>query len=216
MAAQKAEVECFFRQVVVEYNCGDIHDILSRRPEKAGPLLACTVNGIDTVGGMILGFAESSRNRSTEFMQRHLGLTAEEALLMYKLVRCGLAHEGVTKPAVRFYVHEDRVHPGVFLYKDHQNSIWLNVTELAHSYLEAVERIGKDIHTHCAHVPEPKERDKQIYEQIYRNALVLVKRDITEFCAGVATKLHKPPSSASPFLPQWLKHFTMGKTSWRC
>jgi len=207
MAVDKAEIESYFMQVVVQYNCGDIRDILTKKPEKAGPLLACTVNGIDIVGGMMLGFNEGSKKRSVVFMRQHLGMTEEEAKLMYALVRCGLAHEGVTKLAIQFFVHEDRIHPAEFLYKDHENSIWLNVTELAHCYLEAVERIGADIHAHCAHVPKAISKD----ELIYQNALALVKRDITEFCGVIAENQRKPQSSLSPFLAACLKHFTAGK-----
>src|SRR4051812_31368532 len=97
MAADKAKVEAYFKQVVQEYICGDIVELLKVELDKAGPLLACTVNGIDTVGGMMLDFTNNSKARSIEFMRQHLGLSADAASLMYAVVRCGMAHEGVPK-----------------------------------------------------------------------------------------------------------------------
>jgi hypothetical protein len=209
MAANKVEVEAYFLQVVVEYNCGDVRELLRQNLDQAGPLLACTVNGIDTVGGMMLGFSEGSRKRSTAFMCRHLNLLPEEADLIYALVRCGLSHEGISKLAVQFFVCEEQVHPGVFLYKDHQNSIWLNVTELAHSYLRAIERIGADIHAHCTYIPTPSSKEIEIY----RDALSLIKKNIADFYFSMVRNRGPMASSLSPFLPAYLNHFTVGKTT---
>ena len=57
MAADKTKIEAYFKHVVQEYNCADIRELLKRKLDQAGPLLACTVNGIDTVGGMMVGAA---------------------------------------------------------------------------------------------------------------------------------------------------------------
>ncbi|MDB5313088.1 MAG: hypothetical protein JWO38_7290 [Gemmataceae bacterium] len=206
MATDKTKVETYFKQVVQDYNCGDVRELLRLRLDKAGPLLACTVNGIDVVGGMMLGFHEgNSRKRSTEFMRQHLSLTEESADLMYVLVRCGLAHEGVPTLAVQFFVHYERCDPKKLLYKDDKNAIWLNVTELAHCYLEAIEQIAKDVHRHLSHVPEPGSKGITIYQQ----ALGLVTTRITDFWGKIGSTQPPPRSSLSPFFPESLKHFTV-------
>jgi hypothetical protein len=205
MAADKMTIEAYFKQVVQEYNCGDIRELVNRQLVQAGPLLACTVNGIDTVGGMIVGFASNnSKFRSTTFMIEHLLLAPAEAELLYVLVRCGCAHEGVTKLALQFFVHYERCDPGKFLYKDTQNSIWLNVTELAYSYLDAIGQIAGDIHRHLSHVPEPGSTDITIYQR----ALKSVNTGITDFWCKIGSTLPTPRSSLSPFFPESLKHFT--------
>ena len=59
-----SDVEVFFNHIPRQYNCGDIRALLDEQLEQAGPLLTCTVNGIDLIGGMMLGFATGSRARS--------------------------------------------------------------------------------------------------------------------------------------------------------
>lgn len=207
MSTDKSKVEQYFEHVVHKYNCGDIRQLLDLKLKQAGPLLACTVNGIDTVGGMMLGFKKGSRERSTEFMHRFLGLSPEESDLVYKLVRCGLAHEGISKLSVRFFVWYERVEPGTLLYKGGDNSIWLNVTELAESYLAAVEEIGKDIHKHLGYSPEPDAAEKETYQK----ALGIVTADIEYFPIDFDDPDMKG-SSGSPFYAEWLCHFSVDPT----
>jgi hypothetical protein len=213
MAADRAEVETYFKHVVQQYNCGDIEQLLKLVPamDKLGPLLASVVNGIDTVGGMMLGFEERSNKRSTEFMRQHLRLAPEEADLVYALVRCGVAHEGVTKLAVQFFAHFDeaegtspRVRPGVFLYRDARNSILLNVAELAYSYLDAIKRIADDIHSHLKYIPAP--RPKEV--EMYRNALAVVKAGFEADYVAALEKGDVYSKSGNPFIVEHLHQFT--------
>jgi hypothetical protein len=177
---QKQRVQVYFGHVILRYNCGDVRALLDQKLKLAGPLLSCVVNGIDTVGGMMLGFQKNSKRRSTKFMRQHLSLSREEATLMYSLVRCGLAHEGVTKLTLRYFVLYEQSDPGVILYKDtygersSRDTIWLNVTELARSYLDAIGRIAQDVDAHLHYVPEPEPNDSTVY----RDALPLIKNDI--------------------------------------
>jgi hypothetical protein len=212
-------VKQFFNHVVVIYNCGDIRALLDAKLGKAGPLLSCVVNGLDLVGGMMLGFNAGSQKRSVEFMTKYMKLPPELAKLLYSLVRCGVAHEGTTKLAINYFVYPGRLDPGNILYKSTDNSLWLNVTEMAVLYLEAIADISKDVAAHLAHIPSATAAD----EADFANALGHIKPDITDFCRLAAEARDAPGrerfergeiahmSSASPFLADWLARFTVAK-----
>ena len=218
------KVLVFFREVVKAYSCGDVHSLLSLSAEgkldKAGPLLACVVNGIDMLGGMMLGFNAPSGPPSVAFMRQHLGLSEELAKLLYALVRCGVSHEGTTKLPIQFFIDEFRPDPGRFLYHDDEGSLWLNVTELAYRYLGAVEQIAADVTAHLYHVPVPSEWDEKVLD-----AVDLTKfPDLSEYLKAAwparesaesekAQRLGTPRSSSSPFLKEHLARFTVPKTS---
>jgi hypothetical protein len=173
--AESARVERYFQHVITDYICGDIRELLDRRLPKAAPLLHSVVSGIDTMGGMMMGFKKNnSGERSRAFMQQYFELSSEEANLIYSLVRCGISHEGVTKLAMRFFVHYARFDPGYFLVKSKtDHTIWLNVTELAWSYLDVIDKIEKDPHSHLRFVPQVEETDVKTYKA----AMELVKKD---------------------------------------
>jgi hypothetical protein len=220
VAAVREKVEIYFNQVVLNYNRGDVRALLDAKLKQAGPLLNSVVNGIDLIGGMADGFLpKNSTSRSVKFMRKYLGLTEEEARLLYALVRCGIAHEGVTKLAIRFFVHYDCRERHVFLYKDHEHCIWLNVTELAYSYLDAVDLIGTEPHSHLFHVPAPSPHD----EDLFHAALKQIRTDIDQFCIAAAESASDErekeairrgavgqTTSSSPFLTEWLSQFTVG------
>jgi hypothetical protein len=184
MLTNQEHVQSYFSHVIYRYNRNDIHELLAKRLDVAAPLLACTVNGIDTIGGMISGFAGSnSKQRSTEFMVRYFSLDKKLAEFVYTIVRCGLAHEGVPKLALRFFVYYERVTRAKFLYKDWDGSIWLNVTELAWSYVDALETISKDIPAHLNHVPAISMHDASTY----RSALSLITDNVQDFPVSYET-----------------------------
>lgn len=208
------KVKQFFEHVVVKYNCGDVRALLDAELEAAGPLLSCVMNGIDLVGGMMLGFCTGSRQRSVKFMAKYLKLHTELAKLVYALVRCGVAHEGTTKLAINYFVYPSRLDRGTFLYKDVDNAVWLNVVELAFLYLEAIDEIAKDVGAHLGHIPDVNSRD----EAIFTDALEHINADMDGFCLLTMEFLEalkkaeiKYMSSASPFLAEWLTHFTVVK-----
>jgi hypothetical protein len=219
MAGDKARIEVYFKQVVRDYNCGDVRALLNAELEQAGPLLTSVVNGMDLVGGMAHGFSHGSADRSVQFMKKYLAVSEEEAKLLYALVRCGMDHEGTTKLAVRFFVHYECRNKGVFLYKDRESCIWLNVTELAYAYLQAIDRIATDVHAHLSHIPELSKKD----ENVFVAALEKIGADIGDFCkvawyARDAVEQArqergdiKARSSANPFLTEYLKGFTTPK-----
>lgn len=214
------KVKQLFRQVVQEYSCGDVRALLDAELGKAAPLLASVVNGIDFIGGMMLGFDVGSRKRSVEFMVQYFGLHKEVATLVYTLVRCGVAHEGTPKLAIKFFVYPERVEHKHFLYTGTDNVVWLNVTDFAHLYLEAIDKIASDVLKHLKHIPNAKASD----EAAFTNGLPHITSGITEFCRAVARLREVPErerlnrgeieclSSSSPFLAERLCHFTVPKT----
>jgi hypothetical protein len=161
----------------------------------------------------------NSKSRSVHFMKKYLALSEEEATLLYKLVRCGMDHEGTTKLAIKFFVHYGRQKKDVFLYKDAENCIWLNVAELAYVYLDAIDLIANDVHAHLSHIPKASKED----EDAFVAALEKIGRDIGEFCqaawhardeaeqAELERGAIKERTSASPFLKEHLKCFTTPK-----
>jgi hypothetical protein len=214
----------FFREVVKVYSCGDVHSLLSLSAEgkmdKAGPLLSCVMNGIDMLGGMMLGFhPNNSRERSVAFMMQHLGLPEKLANVLYVLVRCGVSHEGTTKLTLLYFIDPRRPIRGRFIYRD-EGSLWLNVTELAYCYLDAVERIEVDITAHLRHVPVPTARDEQVFAGVDLTALPdfceyrLAAWKAREVAENESTKgCGEPRSSSSPFLKAHLVRFEVPKTS---
>jgi hypothetical protein len=201
-----AKVHAYFDHVVLKYNCGDIQALLEAQLEQAGPLLACTVNGIDTAGGMMLGFSQGSKNRSVAFMSNDMSLTSEESEWMYSAVRCGLAHEGVPNQPLRFFVHYERCDRGTFLYSGFgDRSLWLNVTELAYCYVDAIHRIASNVHEHMNHVPSPRPQDVKPFQQAHAS----VKANITEFWSKRGSTKPGPRSSLTPFFADALRHFSV-------
>jgi hypothetical protein len=179
-------VERYFESVVIGYNCGDVQTLLDTRLDACGPLLISTMNGIDLLGGMMRGFNGKYEARSTAFMIKHLGLSSKQAHLMWRLVRCGVSHQGATSPAVWLIACYDRVNPGTFLYKLSPITsppfspmeilppvVVLDVTELARRYLEAVDLISRDVLQHLHHVPGSNESDKRAFD----GALSLIADD---------------------------------------
>jgi hypothetical protein len=210
MSVDKAKVEAYFKQVVLDYNCGDIRALLDAELRQAGPLLNSVVNGIDIVGGMIWGFALGSGDRSTQFMKSYFSIS-EIARMLYALVRCGMNHEGTTKLAVKFFVHHERLKKGVLLYKDRHHCVWLNVTEFAHSYVDVIDRIALDVHSHLSHIPVVSPKD----EALFVDALNEITADISEFCSAAeharveaVWRECNMTTSSSPFLSEWLSCFS--------
>ena len=156
------------------------------------------------LGGMKHGFEKKSRERSEDLMTEYMHLSPEHANLLYRLVRCGTAHEGVPKPGIRFFVCDERVDPGTYLYKGQDGLIWLNVSEFARQYLAAVGEIAQRPVDHLSHVPlaEPAPRNLR--------ACAGVEKSIDDFCDLVAGRINAKVehgeihASASPFFPESL------------
>ncbi len=203
MSAEK--VKMFFEHVVVSYNCEDVGALLDIDLDKAGPLLSCVVNGFDLVGGMMLGFDKGSQKRSVAFLTKHMRLSPESANLLYSLVRCGVAHEGVAKLAVNYFVYHRRLEPGIILYKKNDKSLWLNVTEMARLYLESIREIAKDVSSHLFYIPSAKRDD----EAIFLAALDSIQPDINAFCELERERVQLSGSGGPlPLQAEWLSRLT--------
>ncbi|GEM_PF-4330221 len=202
-------VASFFQKVVVEYNCGDIRILLRARLDVAGPLLACVVNGIDMLGGMKHGFHAKSCHRSKEFMKEYMHLSEEHAALLYRAVRCGIAHEGVPKPGIRFFVCDEPVDSGTYFYRGQDDMVWLNVTELCRQYLAVVEAIAERPSDHLSHVPPADQMSNRLFLR------ASVGKSIDDFCDLLAARVNEKVErgeihvSASPFLPELLSGYTV-------
>lgn len=204
MSMDKVKVAQFFSHVIVNCTCKDITRLIDNRSLEAAPLLSCVMSGIDTLGGMILGFEKNnSALRSKHFLKEILHLSEKQADFMYSLVRCGVAHEGIPKSCVYFFVNDDRPHKGVFLYKDGTNAIWLNVTELARTFVEVVREISRDIDKHLSHYPEA---DEKVNKQ-YADAANDITLHIDSFTHD-ARKMIAHPTSTFP--PPYLHKMKLG------
>lgn len=152
------DVSTYFDEAILKSVRGDIQALLSTEPVNpysgwpvAGALLAVVTTGIDTLGGMIYDFTDStgrpnSGDRSKAFMQEQMGLSVRAAQIIYVAGRCGFLHESAPKARVgiRF---DSRVNDRVLFHTldaDGGYYVHLEVVELARRFLETVEKIAKD------------------------------------------------------------------------
>ena len=154
----------YWKTVVVEYLCGDITALLSCQNcglrDKAGPLLHCVMAGIDAAGGCLYGFKDengrgNSKKRSIRFMVEKLYLDEKLATLIYECVRCGMAHEGITKSGIVFrrgYGAANGQNHGI--YKAEDGSIGICVDCFARYYLRVIRGIEDNEITNIPDVPE--------------------------------------------------------------
>jgi len=155
------DAEPYFKEIIEGYVCGDINWLLSTKKDGAGPLLNSVVNGIDTMGGIIYDFKDNpgnSRQRSLDFMTHYMKMrgnliSGPIAKFLYVIVRCGMAHQGVPKNNIRFFVQYNRVDPGGILYVDQEGVVHLNVVEFAHAFLEAVSDVRRGRISDLKYVP---------------------------------------------------------------
>lgn len=126
----------------IEYSRGDVKALLEAGLRVAGPLLVITLNGIDSMGGIVYGFdRHNSKERSTTFMLKYMDLGISEKALkyIYEKVRCGLAHHCLPKSETAFGVDYDRNDNPVEEERD--GSLIINANAFAHCYLMAIEDV---------------------------------------------------------------------------
>lgn len=155
----------YFESVIIAYNCGDIKALLERKLPQAGPLLACVVNGIDAMGGIIYGFDKEIGGRSKEFMNKFMGYDPVQADFLYTIVRCGMAHECAPKAGLAFFALYDEV-DGEVLYRGDDGGPWLNVVQLAKEYLKAVEDVRTSAQSRLQDPPKFRCRDRRIFNSV--------------------------------------------------
>ena len=156
--------QSYFDRVIREYVLGDIEYLLHKECPVAGPLLAVLVNGINAVAGSMYDFptnwntTEKETDNIGRFLTKVMGLDAREKDLLgevfYCLIRCGVAHEGVTKLGVRFGVHYHRPDGEPFLFGDTDGYVVLNVAQLARRFLSVVRNLDPAKFTHAPKLDE--------------------------------------------------------------
>ena len=160
------DAQNYFARVVEQYVCGDISWLLGLgegKEGKAGPLLNSVVNGIDILGGILDGFGRGmSERRSVKFLESYMGLQPDVARFIYTAVRCGMAHEGVPKMDVIFFVDCAAPDNEPVPLKDSQNRVWINVAVLAKRFLAAIEVVRNGDPAKVAYVPNVTSWEKKI------------------------------------------------------
>ncbi len=180
----------YFRKAALKYIRGDIKELLSSSNLTcAGPLLSVTVNGIDLMGGICFSFNKGSHVRSVEYMTKYMNIDKYVANALYVGVRCGVAHQGMPKIGFNFFLLNHRYEPGNIIYKGNDGNLFLNVTELAFSFLDSLQLIEKDPQNHVHYYPPLTIKD----EESYANAVLAVTRDIQDLCTeiGIQTEAEK-------------------------
>ena len=165
----------YFQKSANKYSKGDVEEILEKKLHCAGPLLAIVVNGIDNLGGMCCGFDKRSGARSVKFMKKKMGIPESIAKFLYSAVRCGEVHQGMPKIGLKFFVTSDRLGKGKIIYKD-SNYLYLNVTEFAYSYIEAIDQIATNPGEYIHNYPPPDVKAKELLD----NARSEIKDDIND------------------------------------
>jgi hypothetical protein len=160
----------FFRKVILEYNCGDVKWLLKKKSPAIGPLIATVSTGIDTVGGMLFGFATGSERRSVDFMKAFMGLDEGIAETIYRCARCGYLHEGIGKLNFSWFADYERVRRGCILFRRKDGGLALNVAEFAHQYLDAIKSIWIEKRGQLRHLPEARSKDESAFAVAARSA----------------------------------------------
>ena len=159
------ESKAFFERSVIKYSKPDIRALLEAKLDCAGPLLEVIVNGIDNLGGICYGFSEGSMKRSVRFMKEKMNFSDALAKFLYTIVRCGIAHQGMPKIGVIYFVEYDYPEKEKIFCKDSKDNIWLNVVGLAQHYLDTIDALNEDTDKYDLDVPPINCREEAIFEK---------------------------------------------------
>ncbi len=169
------KTELYFERSVIKYSKGDVEALLESKLPCAGPLLVTTLNGIDNLGGMCYGFGSGNvGERSKQFLHEKMGLSKGLAAFLYESVRCGIVHQGMPKMGIEFFVQYEGSYGGEIFYEQSDKYISLDVTDLAHRYLEAIGKIAAEPEKHINYHPQYTEIKKSEFKNLFRDA----KKDI--------------------------------------
>lgn len=152
----------YFKAVILRYNKPDIEELLASGTDRAGPLLACVVNGIDAMGGLLYGYRRNnSASRSISFMTNCMRLPEDHARLIYTAVRCGLAHQAVTKSGVAFHVSTTAAVRDIILCRASNGDISVDVRSLARKYLDTIAKFNCS-DNRLEYAPDVGERERAL------------------------------------------------------
>jgi hypothetical protein len=198
----KEEVKAFFEKAIKKYDRGNIVALLKAELNCAGPLLEVIVNGIDCLGGMCYGFSNgNSKKRSINFMIEKMGLNPASAEFLYVAIRCGIAHQGMPKIGVKYFAQYERPESGVIFYSEDDESIYLNVVELAYAFIDVIDKIALNIEAHVSYVPPPENEAKAIFDR----ALNEITNSANDLAVKIGTSNEmlepEPRPSSSAYFP---------------
>jgi len=155
----------YFKKSITEYSRGDLEAIIRSRLDSAGPFLQVILNGIDNFGGICYGFNKGSAERSIDFMEKKMGFSQKLATFLYKVVRCGVVHQGMPKIGLKFFLESGPTRRGKVLYLcESEEYIYMNVSAFANLYLETITKIEQDPEKHVAFYPLPESGIKQLFD----------------------------------------------------
>lgn len=148
------DAHIYYERVVLDYLVGDTKHLLEIEEPRSGILLGPVVNGIDTIGGMLLGFNAGSRKRSVHTMIEHMGYATNIAEFIYVSLRCGLVHQGTSKTGLWFYALHGEFHRPSPIYKD-AGWLYLDSVALARNFVTAAELLWEQKRSLIRRIPEP-------------------------------------------------------------
>jgi hypothetical protein len=111
-------------------------------------------------------------------MKDKMGFVEPVANLLYKVIRCGVVHQGMPKIGLRYFVDYSRPDKGKIFYTGPDDYIYLNVTELAYAYLDALINIEQDPEKHVSDYPPPDLAAKNTFD----SAKGFIQDDIQTYC----------------------------------
>lgn len=179
------ESKSFFERSVIKYSKSDVCALLEAKLDCAGPLLEVIVNGIDNLGGICYGFSKgNSKERSVRFMKEEMKFSDSLALFLYTIVRCGVAHQGMPKIGLIYFVEYDYPEKEKIFCKDSKDNICLNVVGLAQRYLDTIDAINVDIEKCDLHVPPITPNEEAIFEEAKNE----IKHNIDDLAFDIGNK----------------------------
>ena len=179
-----SEGKAFFERSVNNYSKSDVYALLEARLDCAGPLLEVIVNGIDNLGGIVYGFTKKSKSRSVRFMNEKMNISESLAEFLYAIVRCGIAHQGMPKIGLIFFVEYDYPEKEKILCKDSKGNICLNVVGLAQCYLNTISILNAEIEKYDLHVPPITPKEKALFKK----AKIEITDDVDDIAFDVGNK----------------------------
>jgi hypothetical protein len=196
------ESRAFFERSVLKYSRLDVCALLEAKLDCAGPLLEIIVNGIDNLGGILYGFGHrNSQSRSVKFMKERMGVPESLAKFLYSAVRCGIAHQGMPKIGLVYFVEYEYPDQEKIFSKDGKGNIWINIVGLARCYLDAIDTVCADVGNCVLNVPPTPFAERRILEQVWNE----IANDVGDIAFDIGNKrMHQqhPTASYSAYSPK--------------
>ena len=138
-------------------------------------------------------------------MKNMMGVTPHLATFLYVAVRCGVAHQGMPKIGLKYFVEYSRRAKGIIFYHSSSDDhIYLNIVELAYLYLDTIEKIAASIDTYLFHVPTTNAEAKRVFD----DAVTEITNDADELADKIGTEDQEPGCSLAAFSPDNILNIT--------